>query len=131
MKLILIFALLFCGDPTDQIRKPSPEQTLQKYFSALNSHDQKTIRECFDPNRDCPNAAYVKDTIVHHKILKKVTLSAEFVRKNQFVPPSRVGDIRIDVRQYYGDQYHMDFSYFFRLEGKEWLIYSFSAWGVD
>jgi hypothetical protein len=108
----------------------TPEQALDYYIEGLRNGDLSTIVQVTHPPRAgfyLPGPA----RIVDYEIVDKRILDAEESAKDTGNPPSREGDVVLDVREVMHDHIENMFTYWFRKIGALWKLYAWSGWGTD
>ncbi|MGH6895180.1 MAG: hypothetical protein ACREJ5_01345 [Geminicoccaceae bacterium] len=108
----------------------TPEQALDYYIEGVRAGDLSRIIQVTHPPATgfyLPGPA----RIVDYEIVDKRILVAEDSAKDTGTPPSREGDVVLDVREVMNDNIENMFTYWFRKIGESWKLYAWSGWGTD
>jgi hypothetical protein len=123
---IVLSALLACTQDF-----ASPEATLEKYITACEAGDKKTVLSCFHPPMSDFNLNE-EFAVESYTITKKTTYEKSHVDEWNsigIIPPAEIGDVDLEVKEILNGEPFM-FSYLLREVDGEWKIISFSAWDV-
>jgi hypothetical protein len=129
---MLVVIVDACG-VTNQAEAPvftTPEQALHHYIEGLRAGDLNRITEVtYPPATDfyLPGRA----RIIDYEIVDRRVLSAEEAARDTATPPSRAGDVVLDVREVMNENIENMFTYWFRKIGDSWKLYAWSGWGTD
>lgn len=103
----------------------SPEKTLEQYIQYIQAGNLPGVKSLLCP----PDTDFSLDgpvPVKRFEIVKKHTLTANEVKEQQFVPPPKVGDIRLDVMEYFEGDSAM-FWYYLRKDDGVWKIYTLAG----
>lgn len=107
----------------------SPSRSLEYYIASLRRGDLEGVRRVrmhagrFQLPGPVPIDSF--------EIERQDTLTAAQAAESTFTPPSRAGDVVLDVCEYIGGGEGRRYTYYLTPIGGAWLIYAHSAWGVD
>jgi hypothetical protein len=110
----------------------TPEGTLEIYINGKRNGDLAAVKSAFDD----PTVAFSLPKpipVSEYKITKRVVYGEREARSwnsKGIIPPAKVGDVELQVREVTNGAPYM-FSYNFRRLSGEWKIYSHSAWNSD
>jgi hypothetical protein len=108
----------------------TPEQALDYYIEGLRAGDLSSIIQVTYPPATefyLPGPA----RIIDYEVVDRRILSAEEAARDTATPPSRAGDVVLDVREVMNDNIENMFTYWFRKIGDSWKLYAWSGWGTD
>jgi hypothetical protein len=128
--LVVIVEGCGAGHPAEAPVFTTPEQALDYYIEGLRAGDLNKIIQVTHPPRTgfyLPGPARIMD----YEIVDKRILSAEDAAKDVASPPSREGDVVLDVREVTTDNVENMFTYWFRKVDDSWKLYAWSGWGTD
>jgi hypothetical protein len=110
----------------------TPEGTLEIYINGKRAGDIRAVKSAFDdPAVDfsLPRPIPVSEYKVTKRILYGEREAKRWNSKG-IIPPAKVGDVELQVREVTNGKPYM-FSYNFRRISGEWKIYSHSVWNAD
>ena len=103
----------------------TPEKTLEQYIQYIQAGNLPGVKSLLCP----PDTDFFLDAPVPVKkfeIIKKHILTADDVKEQQFVPPPQVGDVKLDVMEYFEGDSAM-FYYWFRKVDKDWKLFTLAG----
>jgi hypothetical protein len=128
--LLVVFHGCGVGHQAEAPSFTAPEEALDYYIEGLRAGDlNRIIHVTHPPATDYYLPGPAK--IVDYEIVDKRILSAEEAAKDVANPPSRAGDVALDVREVTTDNVENMFTYWFRKIGESWKLYAWSGWGTD
>lgn len=110
----------------------SPERTLDAYVRSLRSGDVAGVKATLDR----PEVEFYLPepiSISSYRVMRRIVYGARETNdwnSKGIVPPARVGDVELHVREIIDGKSQM-VSYNFRRISGEWRLYSSAVWGAD
>ncbi len=129
-QLAFLIVLLFGAACQQERELATPEATLAFYLESLRNADQFSL----DRTMLSGEGFAIQDSLPldSFSVTRSEVLSAEQASAYTFIPSPEPGDAVLDVAQHFaGADEEQMYTYFMRERGGEWLLYSWSAWGVD
>ena len=130
-KQLVLFVLVLTGCQTEKSKQEAvslqspPEKTLESYIKYIQAGNLGGVQSLLCP----PDTTFSLDgpvPVKNFKIVKKLVLSAEDVKEQQFVPPPKIGDVQLDVMEYFEGDSAM-FYYWFRKVDGVWKLYTLAG----
>lgn len=104
----------------------SPESTLEGYINALRNGDSSGVSRRF---LDGGFKLKAPIPIESYSIVRKYEFGQKEVDEWQAIPPAKIGDVGLDVRET-RESGELMISYWLRNVEGEWKVFSLAAWGA-
>jgi len=126
--ILIILKLDVFSNGVPDVKKSTPEKTLNKYIDALREGNLDKVLESYYSDRaDFKFRLPGPINIEKYEIVKKKIYTAQMAESYKAIPRAKAGDVEFDVKEYIDGREEI-FTYLLRQINQEWRIISHSSW---